>query len=477
MVLISEKEYRARVDKLASTKNFSYADDAFFKELDALTLELKNMITYNTDDLRSDGVTYYVSNSGDDNNDGMSPDKAFATLDKISTIKLNEGDLVLFERGGLWRGNMVAQSGVSYSAYGSGPKPKIYKAFDGMDGEWVETEYKNVWKFNKPLEVADIGTVVFNDGDCYADKKYEFDELCENYQFRFLGTDYKELQENFVYLYCDKGNPKKVFEAIDLSFRVAGNSSVVRMPHRSHDIHLKNLDLRYGMDTFFPSRSKNISISYCICGWQGGHTVGAGKLRFGGGSGAWHSCDGMHYDHCHIYQQFDAGVDPQYQFSMETSGVPAVLNDYVVTDCLFEHCEYTFEYFNTQYAAPGNKLSNFYTAYNICRYGGRGFGDKHTGSAYIKMWQAHENFTENFVFEKNIFDRAASRVLILGARESYVGAFSVKQLPKLIGNLYIDRYNKPFAVVNYRDYRYNQDSLELFKEMGISKDETYIYTK
>ncbi len=477
MVLIGEKEYRARVDKLANTKNFFYADGAFFKELDDLTLELKNMITYNTDDLKGGETTYYVSNSGNDDNDGMSPETAFATLDKINSVKLMEGDLVVFERGGLWRGDIEAKSGVSYSAYGSGPKPKIYKAFDGMDGQWLETEYKNVWKFNKCLEVADIGTVVFNEGESYADRKYDFDELCENYQFRFLGTDYKERQENYVYLYCDKGNPKDVFDTIDLSYRAKGKSSVVYMPARSHDIHLKNLDLRYGMDVFFPARSKNISISYCICGWQGGHTIGDSKLRFGGGSGAWHSCDGMHYDHCYIYQQFDAGVDPQYQFTVETDGAPAVINDYVVTDCLFEYCEYTFEYFNSQYAAPGNKLSNFYTAYNICRNGGRGFGDKHTGSAYIKMWQAHENFTENFVFEKNIFDRAAARVLILGARESYVGAFSIKQLPKLIGNLYIDSYDKPFAVVNYRDYRYNGNTLEYLKEIGISQKEKYIYTK
>lgn len=473
MNLMSEKEYRARVDRLAETKNFSFVGDDFFKELDNLTEDLRDMIVFNADEFKTDGTAYYVSNGGDDNNDGLSPTTAWKTLEKANSFTYKNGDAVLFERGGLWRGEIVAQSGVSYSAYGVGAKPKIYKAFDGKDGNWVKTEYENVWKFDKSIEVSDIGSVVFNDGEAYADKKYEFDELNSNYQFRFIGTDYKENQENILYLYCDKGNPSDVFRNIDLSYR-KDFGSIIKIPHFAENIYIKNLDLRYGMDIFFPMGAKNIVISYCVCGWQGGHIVGGKRLRYGGGGGCWHSCDNMRYEHCYIYQQFDAGVDPQYHWIEDT---PAIINGFVTTDCLFETCEYTFEFFNTQDNLDGNCFSNCYIGYNLCRNGGRGFGDKHTGSAYIKLWQNHENHTKNFVFEKNIFDRAYSRTLILGARETSGGKFSLKYIPKLKGNIYIDRYNKPFAVLNYVDYRYNEDSYKEFEDLGVSKNETYLFTR
>lgn len=474
-MLMTEQEYRLRVDKLAESRNFSFVGDDFFKKLDTLTDDLKNMIVYNSDDITEcSGTKYYLSNSGDDSNDGLSPTTAWKSLKKANSFTYSKGDLLLFERGGLWRGEIIAQTGVSYSAYGVGPKPKIYKAFDGKDGNWVKTEYENVWKFDKVLEACDIGAVVFNDGQEYADKRYEFDELNSNYTFRFIGTDYKESQENILYLYCDKGNPNEVFDSIDLSFRNPIGGSVFKLNNFVSDVNIKNLDLRYGMDIFFSMGSKNIVISYCVCGWQGGHTVGGKRLRYGGGGGCWHSCDNMRYEHCYIYQQFDAGVDPQYHWVEDT---PAVINGFVTTDCLFETCEYTFEFFNTQDNLDGNCFSNCYIGYNLCRDGGRGFGDKHTGSAYIKLWQNHENHTKNFVFERNVFDRAFSRTLILGARETSGGKWALRYIPKLKGNIYIDRKNKPFAVLNYVDYRYNENSYQTFKDLGVSENEIYLFTK
>lgn len=72
------------------------------------------------------GTAYYVSNKGNDGNDGRSPETAWATLDRVNEAPLQYGDAVFFERGGVWRNTTVeTKEGVTYSAYGEGAKPRI----------------------------------------------------------------------------------------------------------------------------------------------------------------------------------------------------------------------------------------------------------------------------------------------------------------------------------------------------------------
>jgi len=82
--------------------------------------------------------TYYISStSGNDNNDGQSPEKAWKNLSNIflkSTSKdpFQPGDNILLKRGDLWDGQIwlqasgTAQRPITLGAYGQGPKPLIY---------------------------------------------------------------------------------------------------------------------------------------------------------------------------------------------------------------------------------------------------------------------------------------------------------------------------------------------------------------
>ena len=71
------------------------------------------------------GKIYYVSHSGNDSNDGLSPSTAWARIAKVNAASLASGDAVLFERGGEFRGKITTKEGVTYSAYGTGEKPII----------------------------------------------------------------------------------------------------------------------------------------------------------------------------------------------------------------------------------------------------------------------------------------------------------------------------------------------------------------
>ena len=76
------------------------------------------------------GTIYYVSNLGNDANDGKSPEKAWATVAKVNAAKYVAGDGVLFRGGDQFSGcllfnaknvpNTTADAGITISAYGQG---------------------------------------------------------------------------------------------------------------------------------------------------------------------------------------------------------------------------------------------------------------------------------------------------------------------------------------------------------------------
>lgn len=99
-------------------------DRSIFKNMDGQKRAILNSPT----SVVVKGVRYYVSTNGNDSNNGLTPETAWATLAKVNAANddgtLHAGDGVFFQRGGLWRGGLRCAFGVTYSAYGTGEKPK-----------------------------------------------------------------------------------------------------------------------------------------------------------------------------------------------------------------------------------------------------------------------------------------------------------------------------------------------------------------
>jgi hypothetical protein len=76
----------------------------------------------------SEGTTYYVSNDGDDENKGTSEGKAWATLEKVNSVKFKPGDKILFDRQSSWVGQLAAKGSgtkgnpIIIDAYGDGDR-------------------------------------------------------------------------------------------------------------------------------------------------------------------------------------------------------------------------------------------------------------------------------------------------------------------------------------------------------------------
>ena len=437
----------------------------------------KQAILMNADELICEGTAYYVSNDGSDANNGLSPQTAWATLQKVNTAQLSRGDGVYFERGGTWRGQLWAQEGVVYSAYGEGAKPNIFASPEnGADaGKWSLLEgTDNIWVYH--VNMMDCGILVFNDGESWGTKvvpaymegylstineEQPFDvkrELTEDLMFfseansilydgaPFRYTvmdwcDHGEYPENVagaLYLRCDAGNPGEVFDSIEFAVR----ENIILS---ANDAVFHNLCLRYtGAHGIF-GVSMRYDVSFCEIGWVGGspqyYRYDDGEpVIFGNGV----ECDGS-YDHfsvtdCYIHQCYDAGVSnqdpsepPEVLGHEETEFADIIQKNITYARNVFDYVDMPVEIFFTLEDDVGygrHRMENVLIEDNYFLYTGYGWymGAKGGGgSAY--MGHNAPNASENFRIVNNVFYLSNGPLLTTGAPK--------KWQPELDGNTYV----------------------------------------
>ena len=79
------------------------------------------------------GTTYYISTiDGNDNNNGLSENRAFYSLQKVNEIELQPGDKVLLEAGSVFtngylhiKGSGSEEAPIEIDKYGNGENPRI----------------------------------------------------------------------------------------------------------------------------------------------------------------------------------------------------------------------------------------------------------------------------------------------------------------------------------------------------------------
>lgn len=106
-------------------------------------------------------TTYYVSEqNGNDNNDGLSQQTAWKTLQNLPT-NFSAGSSVLFEKGGSYRGeisyNNHKADGVTFSSYGNGNLPQI-KGSIVING-WTPTTHPSL---NSNVYEADVSNLNYD---------------------------------------------------------------------------------------------------------------------------------------------------------------------------------------------------------------------------------------------------------------------------------------------------------------------------
>lgn len=303
--------------------------------------------------------TYYVDAiSGNDCNDGKSPETAWKSLERVASADLNEGDVVLFKRGCIFRGCMASPDGITYSAYGEGEKPKFYGSIDAANPDlWSPTCVPNVWLFRPMIPyVKEVGSVVINDGklwgikictnkktnercdmqrgtdspmgilDVYNGRSYVhrertvFGGLCDikgdlEFYHNYCGND--DMIDDHLYLNCPDGNPGEVFESIEISLRYS-------IFGRGKNLTYDNLCFKYAGIHGISHRGYDIIVRNCEFGWIGGSGMfpehylmgipspyGDDTTRLGNGVEVYGECNNYVIENCYFEQIYDTAVTAQ----------------------------------------------------------------------------------------------------------------------------------------------------------------------
>ncbi len=419
-----------------SKLNFA-AGETIVGEIDETVNRRVSEIRSTETDIEVNGTTYYISESGNDSNDGKSPENAWKTIAKLESARpqMKSGDKVFFERGSTFRGRFSTVTGVTYSAYGEGAKPRLYGSPEnGADpSKWtLLDDTTNIWVYKS--ELLDVGGIIINEGEIVglkelpdlhdgkfyvrgSNKTKPYDiktELNENYEFFSEVTDSNALSTatGKLYFRCDEGNPGELYEQIE--FNTRGN---IITNGKAENVHIDNLCIMYtGTHGIGSSSTKNLTVTNCEVGWIGGtlHNYDNGKAtRLGNGIEIFGSCDGYIIDNCYVYQCYDAGITHQKRFGNEDNSMYNI----TYTNNIIEDCVYNIEYFNGD-ADNGKALrdgKNLLIKDNILRRAGYGWGNQRPDKnecAHIKSWTMRNEYEKGtYIIENNIFDRSSWKLV------------------------------------------------------------------
>lgn len=372
----------------------------------------RNRVYKSEDRLSVTGKKIYVSQNGDDKNDGASPEKPFRTLERVSKLSdsLNVGDGVFFERGSVFRSDADLElvSGVTYGAYGQGKKPEINGSQKNYADKklWVLTDNESIWKMS--FAKSDAGIIVFDGGNEVGKKQMELSELTENDDF------YHDWDENVLYLYCDRGNPGEVFSDIEIGVKIR----LFHMQRESKNILIDNIDFRF--TGLFGIRGdgavKNVTVTNCSFAWIGGSLFNNKSNRFGNGIEFADGCEDITVRNCYFDQIFDSGVTFQIGSSL--------YRNFTVEDCLFEYNGMSgFEWWTKGDEGEKDGLSiditrieNITIKNNIFRLTGYGWSKATRSPAHIrngwrKKWYPN---MKKFLITDNVFDCVEGEIITPG---------------------------------------------------------------
>ncbi len=444
-----------------------------------------------------EGATvYYVSNSGNNNNDGKSPATAWKTLSKVNSADLQPGDYVLFERGGYFRGDkkqsttasntlgaLNAKAGVTYSAYGVGEKPIISASAEegAVASRWKEIQ-DNIWEYTPATESGfwnDIGSLVLIDAqgnETYATKmlvhKDSQGNLVEYKTRRPVSSDavYTVLQNDLeflhntyhgsytyrIYLYSEQ-NPGERFESIEFLQNKRG------IYIGGDNVTIDNLTIKYaGSHGIGSGTRNNLIVTNCTFEWIGGSVSGVKTnkttgeetpARYGNGVEIYGGCNNYIVENCYFNQIYDAAVTHQYDFSNDadpTNTTDRSHKNVLFKDNVMEYCTYSIEYFLGKALNADTNPSLFDNVVyegNIMWYAGEGIGSQRpdeTQPAHIKGWN-HVNDVKNFTI-KNNFAAYSTAMLIHGGFRNKLSTKGVQ----LVDNVFVGTNGQELGFFGYR---------------------------
>lgn len=417
--------------------------------------------------LPSSAPTFYVSNDGHDDNDGTTPETPWRSLDKVNETPSVPGSVVRFRRGDLWRGQIRAKTGVTYTAYGHGDKPKLYGS--PMDGAtptlWEPTDTVHIWRFQGWPE--DIGTIVFDHGKAHGIKaivRTEKDGSTWNnttgerfLSWRDLTADlhfYHDPSDGSVYLHSME-NPGIRFSSIEFSVKRHGFAI------QGSDVTIDNFCVCYvGSHGVGAGTTQGLTVQNCEFCWIGGSIQGEGLFgrnhatRYGNAVEIYGGCDRYTVQDCYFYQIYDAAVTHQVGLSQKQKDACADLSQTRIRyrRNVMEFCNYSIEYFLGG-ILEGNPshMEDLVIEDNYMWYAGRGLCSQRpdkTEAAHIKSWN-HDNPACDYHVRNNLMIDSYNMLIHIHANVR--GPGDSDGMPTMEGNIFAARNGDSFGNLAFGD--------------------------
>ena len=445
--------------------------------------EIRN--TLNTDIQDVVGNIYYLSNNGDDNADGRSPQTAWKTLSKLHSEfskTIQSGDCILLNRGDVFRGNInITKDNILIGSYGDKEKPKPIlnvSTYDGaVEGTWIQTQ-PNIWKYSEKIS-SDVGVIWFfknnqslsNKHD-WGDYSYEigqkisfdesFDEnnmnmseiLDSDLEFYHTGKASSGINTGeYVYVYSEI-NPQLRFDKIEFSVGVNGI-------YGRTNLRVDNIKIvfagNHGVGT---GTVANLSVTNCEFGYIGGSRQNQNNVRFGNAIEIYGQVNetngfevekGFIVENNYIYEVYDAGITFQYTANSSST----IIENAEFLNNVIEKCNYSIEYWNVSKSTTQDKQNSYIRSFkiknNIFRYSGYGVSQTRPDkgqSAHIKTW-VHDSEYENKVI--GIFEIKNNLFYLSSEQMFAVYACDESSMPIVMDNVFLNDEKIPFG------YYYNKE--------------------
>jgi len=105
---------------------------------------------------------YYVSNSGNDQDSGISTGSPWQTIVKVNSMTFSPGDTISFNAGDVWRETLIVPSSgssgnpITFTRYGSGSNPTIYRTeiFNSWELPGGDYTANNIYRGSIPGQIC-----------------------------------------------------------------------------------------------------------------------------------------------------------------------------------------------------------------------------------------------------------------------------------------------------------------------------------
>ena len=441
----NDKYDSERTPKVDFEKASNEIIDNYMKQTDRLIDEIVYSQTY----ADVEGAKYYVSSStGNDTNDGKSPETAWKTLSRANYSGLKPGDGVYLKRGDSWRivDSFKVHDGVTYSAYSTGAKPRIICSVDGAGADkWVETEYENVYAFTEKIPAdRDVGLIVFDGGDAWGikvsktaeNKRVDNGTVFNGIKWQTIPTGtfinasglagdlefYHDHESSTVYLYSESGNPGKRFNSIEL-----GDNGHGILGDGKDNVVIDNIEVfGTGSHAIHFGRIHNLTVQYCTFKWIGGsHQFSDKTIRYGNAVECF-ALDNYTIHHCYASQIYDCTYTSQ-------ATMPEISKNIHVYKTVSEFSNSGLEFWNEDMSTSAG-FENMQLHDNYTRYSGYGFSHQRPNK------------------DGNFFYGAANTDLVFNNNDIYNNV-----------NLFASKYALRVAATGYEQYNFH-DNIYIMEE-------------